>query len=178
MKPTQNNPCVESGRKYEYWEKNAVKPSDQFQKYQKTWQECQALCAKTPECKFWTWAGRQSPYHNWVQTVCGMGRWKGNPSSNTAYQQNRRIDYAISGPKFCPKVKFCAKAKLFFTLNTMISNYNWINNCEAQARVRQGSARDGPQSERPQSLHPCLELTLKLVCHLPPPPPGRLVSLN
>ena len=114
VKPTQNNPCVESGRKYEYWEKNEVKPSDQFQKYQKTWQECQALCAKTPECKFWTWAGRQSPYHNWVQTVCGMGRWKGNPSSNTAYQQNRRIDYAISGPKFCPKVKFCAKAKLFF----------------------------------------------------------------
>ena len=35
--------------------------------------------------------------------------------------------------------------------------------CEAQARVRQGSARDGPQGERPQSLKPCLELTLKLV---------------
>ena len=35
--------------------------------------------------------------------------------------------------------------------------------CEAQARVRQGSARDGPQGERPQSLNPCLELTLKLV---------------
>ena len=44
--------------------------------------------------------------------------------------------------------------------------------CEAQARVRQGSARDGPQGERPQSLNPCLELTLKLVAtthHHPPP---------
>ena len=36
-------------------------------------------------------------------------------------------------------------------------------NCEAQARVRQGSARVGSQGERPQSLNPCLELTLKLV---------------
>ena len=36
-------------------------------------------------------------------------------------------------------------------------------NCEAQARVRQGSARDGSQGERPQSLNPRLELTLKLV---------------
>ena len=35
--------------------------------------------------------------------------------------------------------------------------------CEAQARVRQGSARDGSQGERPQSLNPCLELTVKLV---------------
>ena len=44
--------------------------------------------------------------------------------------------------------------------------------CEAQARVRQGSARDGSQGERPQSLNPCLELTLKLVAtHHPPPPP-------
>ena len=34
-------------------------------------------------------------------------------------------------------------------------------NCEAQARVRQGSARNGSQGERPQSLNPCLELTLK-----------------
>ena len=32
--------------------------------------------------------------------------------------------------------------------------------CEAQARVRQGSARDGRQGERPQSLNPCQELTL------------------
>ena len=36
------------------------------------------------------------------------------------------------------------------------------NYCEAQARVRQVSARDG-SPERPQSLNPCLELTLKLV---------------
>ena len=45
--------------------------------------------------------------------------------------------------------------------------------CEAQARVRQGSARNGSQGERPQSLNPCLELTLKLVAthhhHHPPP---------
>ena len=30
-------------------------------------------------------------------------------------------------------------------------------------KLRKGSARDGPQGERPQSLKPCLELTLKLV---------------
>ena len=35
--------------------------------------------------------------------------------------------------------------------------------CEAQARVRQGSARDGSQGKRSQSLNPSLELTLKLV---------------
>ena len=40
--------------------------------------------------------------------------------------------------------------------------------CEAQARVRQGSARDGPYGERPQSLNPCLELTLKLFATFPP----------
>ena len=40
------------------------------------------------------------------------------------------------------------------------------DNCEAQARVRQGSARDGSQGDRPQSLNPCLELTLtKVGCH-------------
>ena len=43
--------------------------------------------------------------------------------------------------------------------------------CEAQARVMQGSARDGSQGERPQSLNPSLELTLKLVVTHPPPPP-------
>ena len=43
--------------------------------------------------------------------------------------------------------------------------------CEAQARVRQGSARDGPHGERPQSLNPCLELTLKLVATTTHPPP-------
>ena len=46
-------------------------------------------------------------------------------------------------------------------LNVMI-----LNNCEAQARVRQGSARDGSQGERPKSLNPCQELTLKLVATL------------
>ena len=49
-------------------------------------------------------------------------------------------------------------------------------NCEAQARVRQGLARDGPQGERPQSLNPCLALTLKLV--VTHPPTGHLISLN
>ena len=37
-----------------------------------------------------------------------------------------------------------------------------VSFCEAQARVRQGSARDGSQGKRPQSLNPSLELTLKL----------------
>ena len=49
--------------------------------------------------------------------------------------------------------------------------YVYSDFCEAQARVRQGSARDGSQDERPQSLNPCLELTLKLVVTHPPPPP-------
>ena len=43
------------------------------------------------------------------------------------------------------------------------------NYCEAQARVRQVSARDGSPGERPQSFNPCLELTLKLVVTHPPP---------
>ena len=47
--------------------------------------------------------------------------------------------------------------------------------CEAQARVRQGSARDGPLGERPQSFNPCLELTLKVGCH---PPTHPEVSLH
>ena len=42
-----------------------------------------------------------------------------------------------------------------------------IENCEAQARVRQGSARDGSQGERPQSVNSWLELTLKLVTFRP-----------
>ena len=52
--------------------------------------------------------------------------------------------------------------------------------CEAQARVRQGSARDGSQGERPQSLNPCLELTLKLVAthHHHHPPTQSLILLR
>ena len=49
--------------------------------------------------------------------------------------------------------------------------------CFEIVKLRQGSARDGPQGERPQSLNPCLELTLKLVAtttHPPPPPPISL----
>ena len=50
--------------------------------------------------------------------------------------------------------------------------------CEAQAWVRQGSARDGPQGKRPQSLNSCLELTLKFVAtfhHHHHHPPGSLL---
>ena len=147
VKPTQNNPCVEYGIKYKYCfmekyqlnkhiniykycenNKNEVKPSDQLQRYQKTWEGCQALCAKTPECKFWTWYGLQNVQmwkYNSVKTMCGMGRSKSNPSYHNAYKQNwYAMDYAISGPKYCPKVKFCAKAKqpVYFTLITIISN--------------------------------------------------------
>ena len=43
-------------------------------------------------------------------------------------------------------------------------------------KLRQGSARDGSQGERPQSLKPCQELTLKLVATFPPPPPGSLIT--
>ena len=32
-------------------------------------------------------------------------------------------------------------------------------------KLRQGSARDGPQGKRPQSLKPCLELTSKFTLH-------------
>ena len=44
-----------------------------------------------------------------------------------------------------------------------LNQYFVENYCEAQARVRQGLARYGSQGERPQSLNPSLELTLKLV---------------
>ena len=46
--------------------------------------------------------------------------------------------------------------------------------CEAQARVRQGLARDGSQGKMPQSLNPCLELTLNLVA---PPTTTTTASL-
>ena len=43
--------------------------------------------------------------------------------------------------------------------------------CEAQARVRQGWARDGPQGERPPSkLKPLPRAYIKVGCHPPPPP--------
>ena len=44
-----------------------------------------------------------------------------------------------------------------------IKQFFLISNCEAQARVRQGEARDGPKGKRPYSLNPCLELSLNLV---------------
>ena len=54
------------------------------------------------------------------------------------------------------------------TLGRIIKITLYFEFCEAQARVRQGSARDGSQGERPQSLNPCQELTLKLVATFPP----------
>ena len=59
----------------------------------------------------------------------------------------------------------------------MYSDKNEYYCCEAQARVRQGSARDGSQGERPQSLNPSLELTLNLVDPPSFPPPGSLIFL-
>ena len=52
--------------------------------------------------------------------------------------------------------------------------------CEAQARVRQGSARVGSQGKRPKSLNPSLELTLNLVDppSFPPPPEVSLHLAN
>ena len=49
-------------------------------------------------------------------------------------------------------IKQCAMMIIRKTLST--STFNHVTFCEAQARVRQGSARDGPQGERPQSLNP------------------------
>merc|ERR1712241_287534 len=69
-----------------------------------------------------------------------------------------------------------------FLVTSRVSGHKYFNsqnfslNCEAQARVRQGSARDGSQGERPQSLNPCLELTLKLVATFPPPTPPPKVQ--
>ena len=59
------------------------------------------------------------------------------------------------GPQSC-------KTLYIFTQPAQV-NLNMPPFCEAQARVRQGLARDGSQGERPQSLNPSLELTLKLV---------------
>ena len=44
-----------------------------------------------------------------------------------------------------------------------LENTHSYRNCEAQARVRKGWARDGPQGKRPQSLNPCLRLTLNIM---------------
>ena len=62
------------------------------------------------------------------------------------------------------------KRKQFHRKNT-----NYIDTCNAmqavifvKLRLRQISARDGPQGGRPQSLKPCLELTLNLVVTHPP----------
>ena len=43
--------------------------------------------------------------------------------------------------------------------DAQVRSWSLIFFCEAQARVRQGSARDGSQGKRPQSLNPSLELT-------------------
>ena len=64
------------------------------------------------------------------------------------------------GPQSC-------KTLYIFTQPAQV-NLNMPPFCEAQARVRQGLARDGSQGERPQSFNPCLELKLKLVATFPP----------
>ena len=61
--------------------------------------------------------------------------------------------------------KECINSVILITFSTIMQNCydDACGYCEAQARVRQGSARDGSQGERPQSSKPCQELTLKLV---------------
>ena len=64
----------------------------------------------------------------------------------------------------------CCNKIAAFCIHFSANHHFNIYNCEAQARVRQGSARDGPSGEKPQSLNPCLELTLKLVATFHHPP--------
>ena len=66
----------------------------------------------------------------------------------------------------CMQVTMCKQ--LLNMCNNLFSK-NTEKYCEAQARVRQGSARDGSKGERSQSLNPSLELTLKLVATTHPP---------
>ena len=61
--------------------------------------------------------------------------------------------------------------KMVFSGKTVIATLKLIQNAKNEVfwkiqdivKLRQGSARDGSQGERPQSLNPSLELTLKLV---------------
>ena len=71
-----------------------------------------------------------------------------------------------------PASILCHYEKTYIRMNSFRNSMNLFqngmnsfrfHNCEAQARVRQGLARDGPQGKRPQSLNPCLELTSKFV---------------
>ena len=53
--------------------------------------------------------------------------------------------------------------------------------CEAQARVRQGSARDGPLRRKALKLKPLPRAYIKVGCHPPTHhhhPPGHLILLN
>ena len=67
---------------------------------------------------------------------------------------------------------------LFFETETIhiCRNFRKPSGQSFIVKLRQGSARDGSQGERPQSLKPCQELTLKLVATFPPPPPGSLIT--
>ena len=78
----------------------------------------------------------------WQQS--GEGRGEG---SNLSITLGGKYSQSISGLQ--PIFNFNLNCESFY--------------CEAQARVRQGSARDGSQGKRPQSLKPSLELTSKLV---------------
>ena len=64
---------------------------------------------------------------------------------------------------------------LFFETETIhiCRNFRKPSGQSFIVKLRQGSERDGSQGERPQSLNPCLELTLKLVAthHHPPTHP-------
>ena len=59
--------------------------------------------------------------------------------------------------------------KMVFSGKTVIATLKLIQNAKNEVfwkiqdivKLRQGSARDGPQGKRPQSLKPCLELTIK-----------------
>ena len=122
MTPTENNPCVEYSLVYNApsvadWIKLSDL-SDSLDRYQKTWQECQALCAKTPACMFWTWqaqtvGGRGRYSVRPVKTGCSMmKRKRKEPLVKDTWYQSAFTSYAISGPKNCPKVNSCVKLKV------------------------------------------------------------------
>ena len=119
MTPTQKNPCVEYSLMYDAPSAaDRIEPSDPFDPYQKTWQECQALCAKTPACMFWTWqahtvGGRGHYSVRPVKTGCSMmKRKRKEPLVKDTWHQSAFTSYAISGPKNCPKVNLCVKLKV------------------------------------------------------------------
>merc|ERR1719150_1721805 len=92
-----------------------------------------------------------------------------------SWKFNEELSTALGSP-----IPYFEEAK-FHRNDSLVNSNPYLmeicENCEAQARVRQGSARNGSQGKRPQSLNPSLELTLKLGRHLPPPPPTASLHL-